>query len=89
MCVSSTCVCVFIDHPNPHTTHTYTYARTDGPHQQVGILQRRHQREVALPRGEDVEEELVQRNGEGLQRGGVPVDQLCGVMVGVVCVRKK
>jgi hypothetical protein len=59
---------------------TYTPLPTNGPHQQIRVLQRGDEGEVALPRREHVEQELVERDGQRLERGRVAVDELCFVV---------
>lgn len=64
-----------------HNQYMYiylTHSRTDGPHQQVRVLQRSDEGQVALPRRQHVQEELVQRDGQRLEGGRVAVDELCG-----------
>lgn len=71
------CVKQYIKKKNQKKTHTHNHLLTNGPHQQIGVLQRRDEGQVALPRGEHVQEELVERDGQRLERGRVPVHQLC------------
>jgi hypothetical protein len=73
------CFCVYINtHNHPSLPPSLPPSLTNGPHQQVRVLQRRHQGQVALPRRQHVQQELVERDGQGLERRWVAVDELCG-----------